>query len=556
MIWANEYMKAIESKDVTVGAKIRKLYERETAWINNPPADFPFYFDEKEGQRPIDFIEKFCKNSKGKWGGLPIELMLFQKAKIQLAYGWHEKSTKRRRFREVVDIRARKNGKSCETSAITLFSLIADGEHGAEIYTCANKLDQSKIIFNEAANMRAQSKGIKAITKKRQSDIYFPTMLSTLKALASDSSTMDGLNAHFFCQDEFHEARDSKIYDVMVQSQQSREQPLAWLISTNGFVREAFFDDKYSYCSKVATWEKGYEDYRMLPLIYELDSRDEWDKPENWEKANPGLGVIKSYTTLADNVEKAKRDPKFLPTLLTKDFNMPENSNEAWLTYEACVNETVVPIDYLKNSYAIGFTDLSSTTDLTCAGVIIRKPNDENIYVLAKFFLPQSRVDAVEQSSNREAPYKLWAQQGWLHVCEGAAVDYSAVTDYFIDLVNTHEIRPLWVCYDRALSGYWAPQMIENGFDMEKIPQGPTTWSYSMKQLGGLLEDHKIIYQNNPIMRWCLLNTSQKATNKDGINTIQPVKSSSTKRIDGMVALLNGMVGYNNHYDEYVRYVK
>ena len=242
--------------------------------------------------------------------------------------------------------------------------------------------------------------------------------------------------------------------------------------------------------------------------------------------------------------------------MLTKDFNVPENTNLAWLPYEACVNETVAPMTYLQNSYAIGFTDLSSTTDLTCAGVIIRKPNDDNLYVLAKFFLPQSRVDAVEAGSNREAPYKLWAEQGWLHVCEGAAVDYNAVTDYFIELVNTHEIRPLWVCYDRALSGYWAPQMEEQGFDMEKIPQGPTTWSYSMKQLGGLLEDHKIIYQNNPIMRWCLLNTSQKATNKDGINTIQPVKSSSTKRIDGMVALLNGMVGYNNHYDEYVRYVK
>jgi phage terminase large subunit-like protein len=548
------YLEKINSGEISACNKIRKLYQREVNWIKNPPESF--YFDEKEGLRPIEFIERFCKNSKGKWGGQPIELELFQKAKIQLVYGWLEKGTGHRRFREVVDIRARKNGKSTETAAVTLYSLIADGEKGAEIYTCANKLDQAKIVFNEAVNMRAQSPALKAVTKKRQSDIYFPTTFSVIKALASDSTTMDGLNAHFFSQDEFHEARDSKVYDVMVQSQQSREQPLAWLISTNGFVREAFFDDKYDYCSKVALWEPGFEDYRLLPLIYELDSREEWTKPECWEKANPGLNKIKSYSTLADNVEKAKRDPKFLPTLLTKDFNVPENTNEAWLPYEACVNEKVMAMTYLDKSYAIGFTDLSSTTDLTCAGVIIRKPNDENYYVLAQFFLPQSRVDAVEGSGSREAPYRLWAEQGWLTVCDGAAVDYNQVTKWFTDLVEQHDIRPLWVCYDRALAGYWAPQMEEYGFDMEKIAQGPTTWSYSMKQLGALLEEHKVIYQNNPIMRWCLLNTAVKSTNRDGINTIQPVKSGATRRIDGMVALLNGMVGINNHYEEYMNYIR
>ncbi len=554
MNFVSMYLEKINSGEISACTKIKKLYQREVNWIKNPPKDF--YFDEAEGARPIEFIERFCKNSKGKWGGQPIELELFQKAKIQLVYGWLEKSTGHRRFREVVDIRARKNGKSTETAAVTLYSLIADGEKGAEIYTCANKLDQAKIVFNEAVNMRAQSPALKAVTKKRQSDIYFSTTFSVIKALASDSTTMDGLNAHFFSQDEFHEARDSKVYDVMVQSQQSREQPLAWLISTNGFVREAFFDDKYDYCSKVALWEPGFEDYRLLPLIYELDSREEWIKPECWEKANPGLGSIKSYSTLADNVEKAKRDPKFLPTLLTKDFNVPENTNEAWLPYEACVNEKVVAMAQLEKSYAIGFTDLSSTTDLTCCGVIIKKPDDENYYVLAQFFLPQSRVDAVEGSGSREAPYRLWAEQGWLTVCEGAAVDYNQVTKWFTDLVEKHDIRPLWVCYDRALAGYWAPQMEEYGFDMEKIPQGPTTWSYSMKQLGALLEEHKVIYQNNPIMRWCLLNTAVKSTNRDGINTIQPVKSGATRRIDGMVALLNGMVGINNHYEEYMNYIR
>ena len=389
------------------------------------------------------------------------------------------------------------------------------------------------------------------ITKKRQSDIYFPATFSKLQALAADTRTLDGLNSSVFSLDEFHEARDSKVYDVMIQSQAAREQPLAWLISTNGFMREAFFDTKYDYCTKVALWEGGFEDYRTLPLIYELDNRDEWTDPTCWEKANPGLGKIKSIDTLAENVEKAKRDPSFLPTLLTKDFNIPENSNAAWLTYEAAVNEAVVPMERLEHSYAIGGCDLSATTDLTCASLLIRKPGDDNFYVLQKYFLPEARVDTVEASSAREAPYKLWAEQGWLHICPGATVDFSAVTQWFVDMVEQHDIRPLWVGYDRALAGYWVEEMAAAGFDMERIAQGPFTFSYPMKRLGGLFEEHKIISNNNPMLRWCVLNTSAKSANRSGVDTIQPEKTSKSKRIDGLVSLLNSFVCYTNHEDEF-----
>ena len=554
MNWPRAYLAAIQSGSEVVSHKVKTLYEREVAWMDDP--EFPYYFDEEAGNRPIDFIEKFCKHSKGKWGRKPIELELFQKAKIQLVFGWLRKSDNKRRIRNVIDIRGRKCGKSTETAAVELYMLVADRENGAEVYACANKLDQSRLIFNEAVNMRAQSPALRAVTKKRQSDIYCPATFSTMKPLAADTSTMDGLNAHFFSLDEWHEAKTRKVYDVMVQSQAAREQPMSWLISTNGFLREAFFDDMYSLASDIALWSEGYEDYETLPLIHELDSRDEWDKPECWAKANPGLGKIKSLEYLASNVTKAKRDPKFLPTVLTKDFNIPENSAETWLSYESAVNETVVAPEKLKNSYAIGGCDLSATTDLTCATLLIKKPKDENFYVLQQYFLPESRVNIVESNSAREAPYKLWAEQGWLTICEGATVDYRAVTQWFVDQVNNHDIRPLWIGYDRALAGYWVEEMTESGFDMERIAQGPYTWTYPMKRLGGLFEEHKIIYQNNPMLRWCLTNVGVKTTNRDGVQSIQPVKTGATKRIDGMVSLLNAFVSYVNHEDEYNQYVR
>ena len=213
-------------------------------------------------------------------------------------------------------------------------------------------------------------------------------------------------------------------------------------------------------------------------------------------------------------------------------------------------------MEYISHSYAIGGCDLSATTDLTCATLLIRKPNDDNAYVLQQYFIPESKIDKVEQTQSKEAPYKLWAEQGWLTINEGAQVDYSKVTEWFVNMVTTYDIRPLWVCYDRALSGYWVPEMESFGFDMEKTAQGPFTWSQPMKELGATLQEHKVIYNNNPILRWCLANTAVKTLNKDGIETIQPVKIQQYRRIDGMVSLLNAWVGYVKHYDEFIPYLR
>ena len=255
-------------------------------------------------------------------------------------------------------------------------------------------------------------------------------------------------------------------------------------------------------------------------------------------------------------VQKAKDDISFKPTVLVKDFNLKQNEVTAWLRFEDLVNETTYTMEKISHSYAVGGCDLSATTDLTCATLLIRKPNDTNVYVLQHYFIPQSKIDALENTKSKEAPYKLWSEQGFITINEGAAVDYSKVTEWFVKMVEEFDIRPLWICYDRALSGYWVPEMEEYGFEMEKTAQGPFTWSQPMKEMGAAFQEHKVIYNNNPILRWCLANTACKALNKDGIETIQPVKIQQNRRIDGMVSLLNAWVGYVKHYDEFIPYVR
>ena len=554
--YPKEYLEAIQSGAEIVSNKVRAVYEREVGWMDNPPADFPFYFDEKEGLRHIEFIERFCKHSKGRFARKPVKLELFQKAKLQLVFGWRRKDNKLRRFKEVVDIRGRKCGKSTETAAVEWDVFLNDRENGPEVYCTANKKDQANLIYSECVNMRLQSPELKAITKKRQSDIYCQMNMGFIKCLASDTSTMDGLNPSFFSLDEFHAMKTSALYDVMLQGQSMRDQPLAWLIATNGFVREGFFDSKYAYWSSVATWEPGFEDYTVLVLIYELNDRSTWQDPAHWPEANPGLGKIKKLETLSQNVEKAKKDPSFLPTLMTKDFNLPESEFASWLSYDQAVNEATYTMEEVAGSYAIGGCDLSAVADLTCATLMLRKPNDETIYVLQMYFIPQSKIDFLEKTSSKEAPYKLWAEQGWLTICKGAQVDYSEVTKWYIKMVEEYDIRPLWNSYDRALSGYWVPEMEAYGFEMEKCAQGPYTWSQPMKEMGAAFEQHKVNYNNNHILRWCLMNTGVIRTNTDSLDTRQPVKIQTGRRIDGTVSLLNAWVAYLKHYDEYMPYVR
>lgn len=584
-----EYWNQIEN-GLVVSDKIRRTYKKLVFDLTD--TDSEFYYSHKRANHVIEFIENFCKHSKGKLGGQTVKLELWEKAMLAAVFGFIDIEGNRK-YRESMLIVGKKNGKSLLASAVGLYLLTGDGEAGPEVYAVATKRDQAKIIWSEAKRMRNQSpalrKRIRALVAELDSDFND----GIFKPLASDVDTLDGLNIHGALMDEIHQWKNGRaLFDIIADGGSAREQPLIFITSTAGTIREDLYDEKYDYAKKVIDGyflADGYKDDRFIAFVYELDSREEWKDPACARKANPGLGTIKNEQTLFEKVEKAKKNQGLVKNLLCKEFNIRETSSEAWLSYESCVNEkkayycdecktwyitdeTIAGelicgtcgkpteqknlAEFLRHSYAIGGCDLSATTDLTCASLLICKPNDPNVYVLQQYFLPRCRIEEVEDNSKKEAPYLLWAEQGWLTICESSTVDYHAVTQWFVDMVEQYDIRPLWLCYDAALSGYWVPEMEQCGFEMEKIRQGPITWTYPMKRLGGILEEHRIISNNNPMLRWCLLNTKKKSLNENGIESIQPVKEKSTKRIDGMVSLLNAYVGYCEHEDDYSHYIR
>lgn len=548
MNYIKEYNQKIQSGEIVTSNRVKKVYQRIIDELDNSNSEY--YFNEIMANRPIEFTEKFCKQSQGELGS-SIQLDLFQKAYIQLLFGVLNKKTDLRRFSETMFLVGRKNGKTTLLSAIALYLLIADYEGAAEIYTVATKKDQAKKCLTEAVNMVKQSPELRAILKKRRSDIYFPATSSTFEALASDSNTLDGLNSHAVIIDELHAIRDRNLYEVMKQSMSSRRQPLLIMITTAGTVRECIFDDKYEYACRVADGE--VKDDSFLPILYELDKRDEWTDPTCWPKANPGLGTIKNISTLTKFVETARNDSKELPGVLCKDFNIRENDSKSWLSFDEINNTDTFDLEYLSDTYAIGGCDLSATTDLTCASLLVRKKDDSTIYVVQHYFLPQSKIDKLDEKNTQEAPYKIWRDRGLLTVCEGSRVNYSQVTDWFVQMQQEYKIDPMWVGYDRAMAGYWVEEMESNSFQMEAVAQGPFTWSQPMREMGAAFTDKKVNYNNNPILKWCLSNTAEK---KSGLNNIQPVKITEKRRIDGMVSLLNAWVLYVKYYEDYMYQVR
>lgn len=553
MNYIREYVELIKRGKIKTSARVRKVYTRLLKEIDRPPKNFKYYFDEETGERPISFIETFCKQSQGDLGA-PLELELFQRAYIQALFGFLDKETGYRRFRETMFLVGRKNGKTTLMAGIALYLLTADYEGAAEIYSVATKKDQARKALTEAVNMIKQSPELRALLKKRRNDVYFAATSSKFEALASDSNTLDGLNSHGVIIDELHAIRDRNLYEVMKQSTSSRRQPLIVMITTAGTVRECIFDDMYEYACRVADGEEV--DEAFLPILYELDERSEWLDPKMWIKANPGLGKIKQVETLRSFVERAKKNPADRAGVLCKDFNVRENDSTAWLPFDVINNEATFDLADVYDTYAIGGCDLSSTTDLTCATLLIRKPNDKTVYVLQHYFLPQARIDELADKkqrsgghSNDEAPYKLWAERGLLTACQGARVNYSDVTAWFVQMREQYKID-CWKCgYDRALAGYWVDEMTANGFTMDKVIQGTYTFSQPMRELGAALQDKLVNYNNNPVLKWCLSNTGKK---EQGLNNIMPVKISEKRRIDGMVSLLNAWVVYVRDYEDYM----
>ena len=547
MTYIEEYYQFLLKNPDKANKKILTVYKKLVQDIYNPrqvsffneiteeTETHTYIFDLNKANRPIQFIEKFCKHSKGKWAGKPVKLELWQKAFIQAGFGFVDKTTGLRKYKKIVLFVARKNGKSTIDAGLGNYMLTSAGEGGAEVYSIATKRDQAKVVWDEAKRMIKKSPALAKRIRALVTGLYYDETESFFKALSSDSNSLDGLNAFFVIADEIHAWKDKNLLDVMYDSMSAREEPLLIETSTMGNIRENVFDNEYEYCSDIILGYEGQNEFideTILPIIYELDNPKEWQDEKKWYKANPGLGTIKNIKDLRDKVNRAKNNPSELINLLCKDFNIRQNEQDKWITFDIANNEITFDIDYIYDTYAIGGVDLSSTTDLTCATLIVIKENKK--YVLQQYFIPSKKLEF--KIKDDKIPYDKWEKRGLVTVCDGAKVNYSDVTQWFLRMNEEYKISTLWVGYDPWNTQYWVEEMKEYGFEMIEVRQGAKTLSNPMKQLEADLIEKNVIYNNNPILKWCLCNTAVK---RDENDNIRPVKGQKQRaRIDGTVSLI------------------
>ncbi len=546
-----EYQQKIESGEIVACQKVKTVYK---ALVNELKSGEKWCYDERRAEHAIYFIEHFCCHSKGEWKGKPVKLELWQSALTAAMFGVVDARTGLRRFKEVLLIIAKKNGKSLLASAISLYLLTADGEGGAEIYSAATKREQARIVWQEARNMVKQSPALKKRVKCLVNSMRYDKMFSTYRMLSSDSASEDGLNIYGAVCDEIHAWKTKELYDIIANGISARREPLVLTTTTAGFEREGLYDLKYSLAENILNgYSSGdYRDDSVLPVIYELDSRSEWDNPECWIKANPNLGVSKSREHIEKLVHRAKNEPLELKNLMTKDFNIRETSTEVWLSFEELDNDATFDITEIKPDYAFGGTDLSKTTDLTSACLLFMLPGRNEIFVESMYWLPSELLE--KRTREDQIPYETWYEQGLLRLSSGNKVDYDDVIAWYEEMQNDYGIYLYQHRYDSWSSTAFIKGM-NNSFGDISVPviQGKKTLSNPMSQLGNDLRSKRINYNNNSITRWCLTNV-RADVDKNG--NIQPAKTSNQRRrIDGFAAMLNAYVGMVEEGSDYLRLI-
>ncbi|KAA6333330.1 hypothetical protein EZS27_018243 [termite gut metagenome] len=523
-----QYIHAILLSESISCEAIKLSCKRFQSFQQNPN----YYFDVEAVNRVIRFI-LLIRHYLGKHNGKPFKLEGWQTFIISAVYGFKYKSNHKRVCRNVFILMARKNGKSALCAALSLFHLIADGESAAEIFFSANSREQAKILLNITSNFA------KSLDKKNKKLITFRDTIkyknNFCKVVSSDTSKLDGYNLSFAVLDEYHEAKDTKMYDIISSSMAMREQPLLISISTAGFNQFGICKQQYDTAKEVLNGVK--QDDSMQAFIFELDANDKWDDPVNFQKSNPNLGITVTTDFITSQILKAKNTPSLEVSVKTKNLNMWVNKGtETWIDNGIILKATKkLNINDFKNKTAYFGVDLASVSDLTAVSCMIIDNN--KYYFFTWYYLPQS---ALSDNSNAEL-YIQWKQKKLITITEGNCTDYDYITNDLMKLSAIVQINS--IAYDSYNATQWAIDATAKGLPLTPFSQSLWNFNKPTKEFERLALSNQVVIDDNEITRYCFSNVSLKSDHND--NT-KPVKVVRQQKIDGVISMLESLGGYLN----------
>lgn len=555
---AEQYFLGCMDGNYTVSRHVKKLAEIMLPRFSNGYKQW--HFDIDAATRPVRFIEKFCRIPSAKKMGQPFVLAPYERVVVETAFGFVDDDNARQ-FREVLVEWARKSGKTSLLAALNLYMLTSDGEGGAEVYNGATSESQARLCYGATNSMVEMSPQLKKrirrgmVQKRGISGLNYDKTLSYLCTISSNSKKLDGLNTSFAVLDELAACEDGgATYDLLTESMSSRKSPMLFIISTENYVREGIWDERKKYAYG---WLDGkIEDDTFLPFLYELDSRDEvWDE-RMWPKASPGLGITKEWDYLRNRVSKAQQSPARMPSLLTKEMNLPSNSYASFLTYEECVNRETYTFDATQFRYGIVGFDLADRGDLNAAVMMCMKPDDDHIYERAMFWIAEDQVE-INSNSFKErdgVPYHQWAADGLIRIVPGNKVNQMVIIEWLRELVD-EGVYPFAVGYDKWHVDDHTElelQRLVGESRARPVEQYAKVISPLMKEHRLDLRAKRIIDNDNPVLQWCRSNVNARADNNDNYFP-QKKELRPQNRIDGYMAELCAYGALKRNEEEYMQ---
>ena len=534
------YKKQIKEGKAVVGKWIQLNIE----YIENGLKEGRFFYNDKKADEAIVFIERFCHHVEGKTSLIKLEP--WQKYFLSCVFGIVD-SNGNRQFREIVLIMGRKQGKSLLAGAIEVKIAFTEREAGMQIYNLAPKLEQAHIIFNVAYNMIDRVPSLAKRMRKRRADMYFPSWNCTLKPIAFNSKKSDGFNPSAVTYDEFaawEGDRGLAMYNVMLSAQGARKQPLNIACSTANYIDDGLYDELMARSTSVLLGTS--EETRLLPFIYMVDDVKKWDDMNELKKAMPNLGVSVSYEFIEEEIRKAKGSHDYKLEFMTKYCNIKQNSISAWLSSQEIkktICEKLDPEDF-RGCYGVGGIDLSRTTDLTAASIVIHKNGLD--YVFTQFFMPENKID--ELSDRDHIRYRKFVDLGFLTPSGQNFVRYEDVADWFKMMRDRYEIVCCVVGYDRYSSQYLVDKMQNDGYPMDDVIQG-TNLTPIINEFGGLLRDGVVRTGTNGLLQSHFASVALKKVTND--NRVRPEKVDQRKHIDGFVSVIDAYTVRSKWYEKY-----
>lgn len=569
--YLTEYMAKCESGEILIGQELMQMLSIMAGYLERPDALYDTFqseiiFDTADSHKRIKFIEKECKHYEAPFAGKPFILTSRQKAFVEAFYSFkifdEEIGRWARLYQEYLMVIGRKCGKSPFVAAMDLAEWFC-GEMGTKILCASNDYSQADIMFQAINAMREESPSLAKVTRKNIRGMFFGNPKQKKKKgkfssqnkgcitkISAKTGAKEGKNIKVGSVDEVHEMKDNSLVMPIRQALSTQDEPIYGEITTEGFVRDGYLDERLKDARKVLKGE--LERPRWLIWLHTQDSEEEiWQDERTWVKSNPDLGVIKKWSFLRQMVEEAKESSATRAFVLAKDFNVPQSASIAWLPHASIVNNEAFDLREFTGAFYISGNDFAETTDLCASAILLKKPDDKKTYFHTHYWIPESKLEM----SPDDVDYRQWQRDGWLTIVDGNSVDSSLVAEWHYELLKEYDLKPFKGGYDNRFAKDFQNKYLEIFGDKitVNIPQDYKVINNPMRTLEADMRDKLVVYQNNPVCYWCFCNTGIAL---DKLGRIMPAKMETSKRIDGTVAKIIAYATLEWHRSEFMSLIR